>query len=160
MIGHAREAEAARPLGITYRVGSFSTRTGLPAAAFDAVIAVMALMDAPDLQGAMQETVRLLRPGGFVAFSVLHPAFVRPPVTERWRFAARPSCEGTLPFDVPRFPRTLADDIDTVAAAGFTIRRIDEPQPTEDVCASVPRFARWRDHAAFVLHLLAERPER
>lgn len=45
--------------------------------------------------------------GRAVALAVSR-SFDRAPVTERWRFAARPSCEGTQPFDASRVPRTLA----------------------------------------------------
>ena len=35
----------------------------------------MALMDGPDFPGAMREIARVLRPGGTLAFSILHPCF-------------------------------------------------------------------------------------
>jgi hypothetical protein len=31
------------------------------------------LMDSPDLDGALAEALRLLRPGGMLAFSITHP---------------------------------------------------------------------------------------
>lgn len=181
LIGHARRQEAAEPLGITYRVASYSRDTGLGEASFDAVVSTMALMDGPDLAGAMAEARRLLRPGGFLAFSVLHPCFITPGLrwdkdgdgrtralctsryfdrtgfVEHWRFGDRPAGEEVAPFAVPRFPRTLGDYLNAVAAAGLAIVRIDEPQPSPEACAAVPRFVRWRDLAAFVLLVLAER---
>jgi SAM-dependent methyltransferase len=62
LIEHALQAEIADPVGVTYKVASFSSETGLPASSFDAVISTMALMDGPDFQGAMCEAFRLLRP--------------------------------------------------------------------------------------------------
>ena len=186
LIGHARRAEADEPLGIAYRVGSYSTRTPFPDASFDLAISTLALMDGADLSGAMREAYRLLRPDGALAFSILHPCHVTPglrwerdgdgrttglvvdryhdrtPFTERWRFGDRPSpVNGEAPvepFAVPRFPRTLADWINAITEAGLVVERIEEPVPSEEAISAHPRFARWRDHAAFLLMVRARRP--
>ena len=82
LIEHARQEEEARPLGIRYKEASYSVDTGFSDASFDAVVSTMALMDGPDFDQAMREAYRLLRPGGFVAFSILHPCFITPGL--RW----------------------------------------------------------------------------
>ena len=186
LIGHARQAEADDPLGIAYHVGSYSERTPFPDGSFDLAISTLALMDGPDLLGAMREARRLLRPGGALAFSVLHPCHITPGVrwerdgdgrttglvvdryhdrtrfTERWRFGDRPApADGEAPvepFTVPRFPRTLADWINAIADAGLVVERIEEPVPDEEAIAEQPRFARWRDLAAFLLMVRARCP--
>jgi 2-polyprenyl-3-methyl-5-hydroxy-6-metoxy-1,4-benzoquinol methylase len=184
LIEYARHAEEANPLGITYKVSSYSDDTGFRDASFDAVVSTMALMDGPDFDAAMREAYRLLRPGGFLAFSILHPCFITPGLrwekdeqgravalsvahyfsrtgfTEHWRFGDRPEDEEVTPFAVPRFPRTFSDYLNAVAMAGFRISRIEEPQPSPEACEAVPRFARWRDLAAFLLLVMAERPVR
>ncbi|WP_114947954.1 class I SAM-dependent methyltransferase [Microvirga calopogonii] len=182
MIGCAREQEEKEPLEIAYEIGSFSELSPLADGEFDVALSTMALMDGPDLSGALKAISRVLKPGGALCFSVLHPCFVTPavkwltdsagahlglrvgryferePFIEYWRFSRRDGSEqkqGTEPFEVPRFPRTLSDYINSVSDAGFRIVKLEEPRPSEELARKHDWLNRWYQHAPLVLFVLA-----
>jgi ubiquinone/menaquinone biosynthesis C-methylase UbiE len=76
-IRYAREAEAAEGLGIRYEISDAHV---LPYAdgSFDFATAFMSLMDIPEPDRAVAEAARVLKAGGFLQFSILHPCFVPP----------------------------------------------------------------------------------
>jgi ubiquinone/menaquinone biosynthesis C-methylase UbiE len=76
-IRYARDTEQAEPLGITYLVAD---ATDLPFASgsFDFATAFMSMMDMANHGAALCEAARILRPGGFLQFSILHPCFAPP----------------------------------------------------------------------------------
>lgn len=181
MIAFAQEEERRRPLGVHYEIRSFSDLKGFDANSFDAALSTMALMDGPDFPAAVREAHRLLIPGGFLCFSILHPCFITPDVSwvrsqdggyaglqvgryfdptsfiENWIFSKRPRAEAVEPFAIPRFPRTLSDYINPLCATGFRISAVEEPRPDEDTSREHPWLARWRAHAPLVLFILAHK---
>jgi hypothetical protein len=131
----------------------------------------MSLMDVADQPGALSEAFRVIGPGGFLQFSILHPCFVPPrrrtirdatgTVTavevadyfattdgevETWWFGALPVEQRTSipPFRVPRFHRTLSAWVAMCTAAGFVIEAIAEPCATEEEAAAEPVIADTR----------------
>src|SRR5919206_2456433 len=76
-IRHARAAEETEPLGIVFSVAD-GTRLPFSSQSFDFVVAFMSLMDIPDQRTVLLETERVLRPGGFLQFSIPHPCFAPP----------------------------------------------------------------------------------
>src|SRR5882672_3496162 len=75
MLDLARDEERRDPLRIRYEQASYCDLSVFPDASFDAVVSTMALMDGPDFPLAMTEIARVVRPGGMVAYSILHPCF-------------------------------------------------------------------------------------
>ena len=183
MIEFARAEELREPLGIQYERASFTNMTTFKDGSLDAVISTMALMDGPDFPGAMREIARVLRPGGTLAYSILHPCFATKGMgwisdasgraikftvaeyfsdqawMERWKFACAPNASQTEAFVVPRFDRTLADYINPTVAAGLQLEEIREPRAPESACALNPRaFEKYRDHIPLFLYVRASKP--
>lgn len=184
-IRHAREAEATAPLGITYLE---SDGTALPFAenSFDFATAFMSLMDMHRQDLGIAEAARVLKPGGFLQFSILHPCFAPPnrkvlrdadgTVTglliseyfsdqagfiETWRFGAAPEHEkaSVAPFRVPRFHRTLSEWVAMIVAAGLAIEHMAEPRTDQATAESEPYLADTL-MAPLFLHIRARKPAR
>lgn len=161
----AKEMEAERGGRIGYVVGS---GVELPFAAgnFDFATALMSLMDLPEQDRALEEIHRVLRPGGFLQFSITHPCFSTPHRRllrnaegeayavevgryferengrlERWIFGAAPAKErdGLDLFEVPIFHRTLSEWMNSVAGAGFSIEEVGEPRADDETALGQPR---------------------
>lgn len=170
MIEQARAAEASEPLGIHYEVASMTDMPMFANGQFDAVFSTMALMDCADYAAAVTEICRVLKLGGMLAFSILHPCFVfhlearewtrdesgaicglklgdyfrRGIGEDRWCFGSAPDRDEVEPFTVLYFDRTLADYINPLCACGFTIEAIEEPYPSDEACEAEPRLRKHR----------------
>lgn len=162
-IRHAAEAGG----GISYHVAS-GTDWPFADESFDFAATSMSLMDMPDHDLALGEAFRVLRPGGFLQFSILHPCFCPPTRrtirnadgvvaavqvadyfeesggrVEEWHFGAASADERsvTAAFRVPRFHRTLSGWINLITATGFTIEALGEPMADEATAADYPDAA-------------------
>jgi SAM-dependent methyltransferase len=181
-IRHALESETAEPLGIRYLHGD-GMALPLADASFDFATAFMSLMDMPNQQAVLQEAYRVLRPGGFLQFSILHPCFVPPRRrnvrdadgipraveladyfettngrVETWWFSTLPVEERSKvePFRVPRFHRTLSDWVAMIVNTGLVIEAFGEPMATEAEAAAEPVIADTRIAPIF-LHIRARK---
>lgn len=169
--------ERHRPLGIRYL---HSSAVALPFqdGAFDFVVAFMSLMDMPDLASVLAEVHRVLRPGGFLQFSIEHPCTAPPgsgwvtdqdgrrvaramagyfdqqPHVDTWIFGAAPVDlrRNRRPFRIPRFPRTLGAWLNAIASAGLIVEAADEPYADEAAIARHPQLEGTRIAPLF-LHL-------
>lgn len=183
-ISHARAAEAARPLGITYQVAS-AVELPFPDEAFDFVVAFMSLMEFPETERALAEARRVLRPGGFLQFSIEHPCFSTPhrrqlrdangmtyaievggyfqrsrAAIEEWIFGAAPVevKAGMRKFRIPRFPRPLHEWVNLLVEGGFTIERMEEPVPSAETVREVP-YIQDASVVPYFLHVRARKGE-
>lgn len=182
-IRHARAAESAEPLGIGYTVAD-ATELPFAVGSFDFATAFMSIMDMADQDQALREAARVLRPGGFLQFSILHPCFVPP----HRRVLREPdgttraieiggyfdTTEGridtfwltkvpqeerdrTQPFRIPRFHRTLGGWVDIINKAGLIIERFAEPRASVELAAAEPALEDTRVAPLF-LHIRAVKP--
>ncbi len=182
-VRHAREMEAREPLGIDYVLGDGQS-IDFPDASFDFVTAFMSLMDMADQQSVLKGVERVLRPRGFLQFSILHPCFVPPTRKnirneageavavqiadyfdetdgriERWLFSAIPAEEraGLTPFSIPRFHRTLTSWVSMIVGAGLAIEAFGEPMASSEMALTEPVVADTRIAPIF-LHVRARKP--
>jgi SAM-dependent methyltransferase len=160
---------AATADGAGEHVVGDATRLPFASGTFDFVTAFMSLMDVSDPDAALAEAVRVLRPGGFVQFSVVHPVnntarrrwidvdgerwglaigdyFVTGWSTDRWTFNAAPEDvrAGHRAFTVSSQRRTISGWLNAVAEAGLVIEQVIEPSADEDVARHSPKVADTR----------------
>jgi SAM-dependent methyltransferase len=110
-------------------------------ASFDLVVSVQALNYVADLGRLFREVRRVLRPGGVLTFSVMHPAEVatddRPPWSWHGSYFATEQdwvWDGLAEEDLPFrswFPPP-AGWFTAVTGAGLVVERLLEPAPVED----------------------------
>lgn len=182
-IRHAQETEAAAPQGIAYRVAD-GMALPFDNVSFDFATAFMSLMDMPRQDLVLGEAFRVLKPGCFLQFSILHPCFATPHrkvirdedgtvrgievreyfrltegEIETWRFGAAPAEEKArvAPFRVPRFHRTLSDWVNLLVATGFVLEHMHEPGVDAETAKAVPYLADTFAAPLF-LHMRVRKP--
>jgi len=178
----AREEEVREPLGIRYLLGD-AQRLPLAAAAFDFACAFMSLMDMPEPGAVLAELWRVIKPGGFLQFSISHPCtdtVLRRWVTDddgertgleidgyfespdgdvgRWCFghATEAEREAFGDFVIPRFHLTLSEWINLLIDHGFRLERLAEPRADSEALARHPDLA-WTRRVPFFLILRCRR---
>lgn len=182
-IAHAKRVEEQAPLGIDYRVAS---AVELPFAdgAFDFATGFMSFMDVPETDRVLQEAYRVLKPGGFLQFSITHPCFDTPhrrnlrdatgktyaievgdyfrnlegEVTE-WLFGAAPpeATQGLPKFKTPRFTHTFSQWLNLLIETGFLLERAEEPRADDETVRACPDLQDTQV-VAYFLHLRVRKP--
>jgi ubiquinone/menaquinone biosynthesis C-methylase UbiE len=183
-LAFAQRSEMEEPLGIVYQHAS-AVHLPFAEASFDFATAFMSLMDIPETAQVVAETYRVLRPGGFLQFSISHPCFETPhrrnlrdengktyavevgdyfrnlegEVSE-WLFSAAPPelKQGLPKFKTPRFTRTLSQWLNLLCETGFQLERMAEPRPSEETVRAYPRL-QDAQVVAYFLHLRVRKPE-
>ena len=179
----AEEEKSREPLGIEYTVAD-ACDLPFDDARFDFAVAFMRLMDVPTPERAIAEAFRVLKPGGFLQFSICHPCFDTPHRVNlrddagttyaievgryferidgrimRWLFASAPDevKQGMNLFEVPRFTRTISEWVNMLIEAGFAIERLSEPRPDDETVKAYPAV-QDAQVAAYFLHVRARKP--
>jgi 2-polyprenyl-3-methyl-5-hydroxy-6-metoxy-1,4-benzoquinol methylase len=177
----ATKEEIERPKGIEYIATSLSDLSCLDENSFDLVASTMVFMDVPNYEQAFKEIFKVLKPGGSLFFSILHPCFKTAgynwneydlnlgKLTISHYFTKEPAFSGidagdkipgsaNKPFKSIIYKRTMSDYINTLIKMGFVIGKIQEPRPFKEACERFPVFQKWRDHAAKFLYVCAIKP--
>ena len=103
----------------------------LPDASVDAAICALALVHLPDLRPAFAELARVVRPGGRIVVSDVHPFLV----ALGWQAQFR-TADGGAGF--VRLNRHLPSDyVSAATAAGMTVRGMEEPPLPPDCAVTV-----------------------
>lgn len=182
-IRHATKHESATPLGISYHLAS-AVQLPFADGRFDFATGFMSFMDVPEIDRVLCEAHRVLRPGGFLQFSISHPCFDTPHrrnlrnehgltyaievgdyfrdlngQVNEWLFgAAPPEAKAALPkFRTPRFTRPISRWFNLLIDAGFAIERVEEPRPTDAVVRACHHL-QDAQIVAFFLHVRVRKP--
>lgn len=123
----------------------------VPGRSTDLVVASMLVSSLPDLEPLLRSVARVLRPGGRLVLSTLHPAFTPPAakvhagllgrIAHRLRrvvvldyFTEKRLSKGIQGSRIPPLPyhhRTLETLVTSLAACGLVITGLREPRPSD-----------------------------
>jgi SAM-dependent methyltransferase len=164
-------AAQARGGGAAYVRGS-ATAVPLRTGWFDAVVSCLVLEHVPELDAALDEVARVLRPGGRFVLLLNHPLFQTPgsgwiddrvvdPPEQYWRVG--PYLTETVTVEevdagvrLPFFHRPLSRYVNGLADRGLRLTRMVEPAPPARFLALAPQYA----DAAAIPRLLLLRAEK
>lgn len=147
----ARARESTNDPAIEYRQLAIED-IDFPAETFDVVISSLAFHYVESFDIVCKKVYHCLVPEGVFVFSVEHPIFTALPAQD-WYYGQhgerlhwpvdRYQDEGMrqarfLGHDVVKYHRTVATYLNTLLATGFTITRLSEPQPTQEMLNSRP----------------------
>lgn len=161
------QSEGADP-GIVYARADLET-IGLPRAAFDLAYSSLALHYIVNLDRLFATIHAALKPGGRFVFSAEHPLMTAP-TRPGWATLAdgkkiwpveRYAEEGPRTTDwiakgVVKQHRSIANYVNLLIAAGFTVRHLDEWAPSPAQVARHPEWAEERQRPCFLLAAAAK----
>ena len=161
MLARARR-ESAHP-AVTYDAADLDTLE-LPAASFDLAHGALAFHYVADFARLAGVVHRALARGGALLFTVEHPIYM---ASRQPRWLALPDGGRAWPVDhysvegerrtdwfargVLKYHRTLGTTLNTLIAAGFAIRHVNEWSPTPEQLADEPALADEIDRPMMVI---------
>ena len=153
LLAIAAAHERSQPCGVSYVRDDAQQLAAIRDAAFDGVVCHMALMDIADCGSTIRAVARVLRPGGWFVWSILHPCYNSPTSTEEvardgtlwrrvngywaegfWRSEARTGPPGK----VGAYHRTLSTYLNLLVEAGLQIERVAEPRASGHMASRRP----------------------
>ncbi len=154
LIAIARRDERVEALGVTYLVDDAQQLVQVGDTQFDGVVCNLALMDIPDLAAVTHTIWRILRPGGWLVFSITHPCFEAPHA--QWLHHAEGAIRAISQYfqegewfstnkegvrgQVGAQHRMVSTYLNTFVAAGFNLERVVEPQVTGELAVRMPAY--------------------
>jgi ubiquinone/menaquinone biosynthesis C-methylase UbiE len=152
---------------------------------FDFATGFMSFMDIKQTGIVIGESYRILKPNGFLQFSITHPCYDTPHRRQlrnekglvyaievgdyfheldgeisEWLFSAAPAEVkiGLPTFKVPRFTRILSSWINIIVSKGFLIERMEEPRPSDEVVKKCPNI-QDAQVVPYFLHIRVRKPK-
>lgn len=178
LIKKAKNTESEFPLGIEYITAS-ATALPFDDNEFDFATSFMCLMDVHNVEKALSEAYRVLKPNGFFQFSITHPCFNTPHrknlrnansktyaievgnyfnyqngAIGEWIFSDAPEeLKKLFPkFKIPTFNRTLSQWFKAILHEGFIIEQVNEPFPNDEILKEHPSL-QDAQIVAYFLHI-------
>ena len=158
MLEIARRHEQEQPLGIKYLNADARSLDPLDDSSFDGVLANLSLADIEDLEAVLGASRRVLRRGGWFAWSVPHPCFTPPGALITQTESGRPAKLVTGYFDegfwradnpngvrrVGAYHRTLTAYLNAIVRSGLVLSAFAEPRYEADegrpIYSEMPAF--------------------
>ena len=159
----ARARAETTDVAITYEIADLE-HLELAGASFDFAHSSLALHYIEDFAGLVATVYRALSPGSHFVFTIEHPIFMAP-TNPDWAADAegrpiwpldRYSVEGPRMTDwlakgVVKQHRKLGTTLNTLIAAGFSIRHVEEWSPNDRELRDNPDWAKEMDRPTFLL---------
>ena len=155
-LAEAQVAEARRRGGGPTYVRGSATALPVADASMDAVVACLVFEHLDDVDGAIGEVARVLRPGGRFCFFLNHPLLQTPgsgwiddhvldPPEQYWRVGPYLTEQATIETVEPgvriRFVhRPLSRYLNALVAAGLVLDHVEEPAPPPGFLARAPEY--------------------